>query len=114
MVGEPGSAERIQGGGLHGRDVRRPWAQAHHRPVLHPQEQPVGEDKVIVLTESFWKSHYNEDPAVLDKTMRIDGETYRIIGVAPRALEAFNAQPRFLRPISWKPSRHQPAGPVRC
>jgi predicted permease len=67
-----------------------------------------GEDKVIVLTESFWKSRYNRDPGVLDKPIRVDGETLRIIGVAPRSEEAFNAQPRFLRPISWDPaSIHQ-------
>ena len=61
----------------------------------------VGEDKVIVLTQSFWESHFAEDPAVCSKTMRIDGETYRIIGVAPRAIEAFDIRANFIKPLSW-------------
>ena len=67
---------------------------------------------MVVLTESFWKSHFNEDPGVLDKPIRVDGATYRIIGVAPHSLEAFNAQVRFLRPISWKPEDGRSADAV--
>jgi predicted permease len=63
-----------------------------------------GQDKVIVLTQSFWESHFAEDPAVCSKTMRIDGETYRIIGVAPRAIEAFDAPAKVIKPIAWGPS----------
>ncbi len=74
----------------------------------------VGEDKVIVLTQSFWKSHFNEDPGVLDKQIRVDGTTYRILGVAPRALEAFDAQAKFLRPISWKPESVVPQMRYSC
>ncbi len=74
----------------------------------------VGEEKVIVLTESFWKSHFNEDPGVLEKTMRVDGETYRIIGVAPSAFEAFDATARFARPISWKPEAVVAQGRYSC
>jgi putative ABC transport system permease protein len=104
MVGEPGSAERT-----HGADCTAEMFDVLGlKPVIGQfftlKNSRKGEDKVIVLTESFWKSHYNEDPAVLDRTMRIDAETYRIIGVAPRSLEAFNPRARFLRPISWKPA----------
>jgi putative ABC transport system permease protein len=73
-----------------------------------------GEDKVIVLTQSYWKSHYNQDPGVLDKEVRVDGNSYRIVGVAPRALEAFDAQVNFLRPISWKPESVVPQGRYSC
>jgi putative ABC transport system permease protein len=114
MVGEPGSAERIQGADC----TAEMFDVLGLKPVIGQfftlKNSRTGEDKVIVLTEPFWKSHYNEDPAVLDKTMRIDGETYRIIGVAPRALEAFNAQARFLRPISWKPADINPQGRYGC
>jgi len=104
MLGEPGSAERI-----HGADCTAEMFDVLGlKPVIGQfftlKNSRIGEDKVIVLTESFWKSHYSEDPAVLGSTMRIDGETYQIVGVAPRAMEAFNAQARFLRPIAWKPA----------
>jgi predicted permease len=58
-------------------------------------------DKVAVLTQSFWESHFQSDPGVVGRTVRLDGERYEIIGVAPRLLEAFDARIKFLRPISW-------------
>lgn len=114
MVGDAGAAERIQEADC----TAEMFDVLGLKPVIGQfftlKNSRVGEDKVIVLTESFWKSHYNEDPAVLDKTMRIDGETYRIVGVAPRALEAFNAQPRFLKPIAWKPADINGQGRYGC
>ena len=62
-----------------------------------------GEDKVAVLTQSFWETQFGQDPAVLEKTLRIDGEALRIIGVAPRVLEAFDARVKIIRPLTWTP-----------
>ncbi|MEO7415240.1 MAG: ABC transporter permease [Opitutaceae bacterium] len=61
--------------------------------------------KVVVLTESFWDNQYQRDPAILGKTLRLDGETFEIIGVAPHDLEAFDARARFVRPMTWPPDR---------
>ena len=65
------------------------------------ENPPPGEDKVIVLTQSFWEAHFAGDPSVISKAVWIDGETYRIIGVAPRAIEAFDARAKFIKPIVW-------------
>jgi predicted permease len=40
--------------------------------------------------------------------MRLDGETVTIVGVAPRALEAFDARVRFVRPVTWDPAKVNP------
>jgi len=88
------------------------------RPILGQfftlKNSRTGEDRVIVLTESFWKSHFNEDPGVAGQAMRVDGNTYHIIGVAPQSLEAFNASVRFLRPISWNPATINPQMRYAC
>lgn len=57
--------------------------------------------KVVVLTQSFWTTHYQSDPGVIGRTLRLDGETFEIIGVAPHDLEAFDARARFIRPMAW-------------
>ena len=57
--------------------------------------------KVVVLTQSFWATQYQSDPGVVGRTLRLDGETFEIIGVAPHDVEAFDARARFTRPISW-------------
>ncbi len=61
-------------------------------------------DKVLVLTQSFWESRFRKDPGILGRSMQIDGASHQIIGVAPRELEAFDARIRFIVPLSWSPN----------
>jgi putative ABC transport system permease protein len=73
------------------------------------QNQP-GADKVIVLTQSYWRTQYGESPEVLGKEVRIDDEAYKVIGVAPRVLEAFDARMKFVAPLSWPRAAENPQG----
>jgi predicted permease len=73
-----------------------------------PQNHVPGADKVVVLTQSFWESHFQSNPSVLGRTLRLDGEPFEIIGVAPRVFEAFDARVKLARPLSWPPG--QPFG----
>ncbi|MEO7597726.1 MAG: ABC transporter permease, partial [Opitutus sp.] len=61
--------------------------------------------KVVVLTDSFWRTQYASDPGVIGRSLRLDGESFEIIGVAPHDLEAFDARARFVRPMSWPPDK---------
>jgi putative ABC transport system permease protein len=67
-----------------------------------------GADKVIVLTQSYWQTQFQESPEVLGKEVRVDDEAYKVIGVAPRALEAFDARMKFVVPLSWPPAAENP------
>jgi len=73
------------------------------------QNRP-GADKVVVLTQSYWQTQYQESPEVLGKEVRIDDEAYKVIGVAPRVLEAFDARMKFVVPLSWLPAAENPQG----
>src|SRR6187200_1510550 len=73
------------------------------------QNRP-GADKVIVLTQSYWQTQYQESPEVLGKEVRIDDEAYKVIGVAPRVLEAFDARMKFVVPLSWPQTAENPQG----
>ncbi len=73
------------------------------------QNKP-GADKVIVLTQSYWQAQYAESPEVIGREVRIDEETYRIIGVAPRIFEAMDVRVKFIAPLSWGPDQENPQG----
>jgi predicted permease len=62
-----------------------------------------GADTVVVLTHSFWISHFQSDPGVVGRTLRLDGQSFEIIGVTSDDFEAFNAQAKLVRPLSWSP-----------
>jgi putative ABC transport system permease protein len=72
------------------------------------EQNKQGADKVIVLTQSYWQTQYQESPEVIGKDVRIDDETFKIIGVAPRQLEAFDARMKFIAPLSWAPQQENP------
>ncbi len=71
------------------------------------QNRP-GADKVVVLTQSFWQTQFAEDPGVIGKTLRIAGESYKVIGVAPRVFEAWDARVKYVLPLSWQPAQENP------
>ena len=76
------------------------------------QNKP-GADKVIVLTRSYWQTQYQESPEIIGKEVRIDDEAYKVIGVAPRELEAFDARMKFVVPFESACGGGESARPLR-
>jgi putative ABC transport system permease protein len=114
MVGEEGRAERVNGA----YGTAEMFDILGLKPVIGQvftlRNSQVGEEHVVVITESYWRSQYHADPAVLGAAIRMDGETYHIIGVVPDALDAFDARMRFFRPMSWKADALNPQGRFAC
>lgn len=51
-----------------------------------------GNEHVAVLMYDLWHQHFNADPRVLGKTIRLDGAPYTIIGVMPRSFHVPSMQ----------------------
>ena len=49
-------------------------------------EQP-GASPIVVLSDAFWRRRFNNDATVVGRTVRVDGEPYTIVGVAPEAFQ---------------------------
>lgn len=73
------------------------------------QNKP-GADMVVVLTESCWKQDFQGSPDVLGKEVRIYEDVCKVIGVAPRSFEAFDARVKYVQAISWNPGAEDPRG----
>ena len=52
--------------------------------TLQPTDDRPGAPRVVVLSYAFWQRAFGGDPAVLGRTLKIRGQVYDIIGVAPR------------------------------
>jgi putative ABC transport system permease protein len=108
MVGEEGHADR----------VTLAYASAdifnllELKPVIGQfftlKNDEDGNGRVVVLTESYWKSHYHADPGVLGQKLIVDGDALQIVGVAPEAFSAFTARVKFIKPMTWKPADIDP------
>jgi putative ABC transport system permease protein len=51
--------------------------------TFSPAEDQPGGDKVVLLSHQLWVTQFGGDPAVIDRAIRLDGESYTIVGVMP-------------------------------
>jgi len=61
-----------------------------------------GQDRVIVLSNGFWKQQFAADPHVIGRTILLDGVNREIVGVAPPETYFPNFDTQFWVPISFK------------
>src|SRR6187402_176379 len=47
------------------------------------EEAQVGRGSVAVLTYDTWREHFGSDPAILGKSILLDGSSWKVIGVMP-------------------------------
>jgi predicted permease len=71
-------------------------------------EMVYGPDEVAVLTDSFWRAHFEADPNVIGRTFLNDGLAITIIGVLPRDFRFLSSEAQFYRPASHAPEQRQP------
>jgi len=51
-----------------------------------PADEPSGAS-IAIIKESFWRTTLASDPAVVGRTIRLDGDPFEIIGVVPDSVE---------------------------
>ena len=54
------------------------------RGFLPNEGSAPGKEPVCVLNYNFWRQHFQSDPNVIGRTIRINGHPFTIVGVAPR------------------------------
>ena len=65
-----------------GRDFRR-------------EEETLGEHRVVILSHRYWRTRFGQDPAIIGRTIRVDGEPHAVIGVMPASINDW----RHLGPV---------------
>jgi putative ABC transport system permease protein len=48
-----------------------------------PEEDRPGAARVAILSHSFWQRRFGSDPALVGKTVFLDGDPYTVVGVLP-------------------------------
>ena len=67
-----------------------------------PEEGLVsGRNSVAVLAYDFWRTAFSSDPAIIGRTIRINGMDFSIVGVAP---ESFTGVDQYIRPHLYIPA----------
>jgi putative ABC transport system permease protein len=77
---------------------------ARGRGFTDTEAEP-GAGKVVVLTDSFWQSRFAGDPAVIGKTIRLNGESHEVIGVMPEGFYFPSLRAKFFVPYVFTPEQ---------
>jgi predicted permease len=48
-----------------------------------PDEDQIGRDHVVVLSDTLWRERFGSDPGVVGRTIALDGEGHTVVGVMP-------------------------------
>jgi predicted permease len=70
------------------------------RALLPEEGQVPGRDASVVLSYDFWRSEFAGDPAVLTRSLRINGIDFNIVGVTPKT---FTGTDEYVRPHFYVP-----------
>jgi len=57
------------------------------RTFLQSEDAPGAGQLPVMLSFAFWQSHFGGDPAVLGRSLTLDGQKYAVIGVMPPAFQ---------------------------
>ena len=73
--------------------------------LIGPQDDtPIGGNFYTVVSYGFWASQLGSDPAIVGKTMVINGKSMTVVGVAPKGFEGttLGSQPKVFVPVSMR------------
>jgi len=72
------------------------------RGFLVEDDHGPGTRRSVVLGEALWTRRYGADPTVVGRTIPIDGDSYLVVGVAPRGFSGLTGRGDLFLPVmSW-------------
>src|SRR6266446_6404219 len=118
MVGSQGSDFALTGEGeperLEGRHVSASYfnllgvSAALGRNFLPGEDQP-GHDQVVILSDGLWQRRFASNPKVLGEAVRLNGDSYKVVGVMPKGYRLGYDGPQLWTPLVFPPQSVLPA-----
>jgi hypothetical protein len=107
IVGEAGSTER--------EFVMRVspdfFATLGLRPALgrvfREEETTFANASAAMLSDAYWREQFAADPAIVGRTIRIDGAAHVIVGVLPRKFRFLSSKARLFLPLARRSRMHR-------
>lgn len=75
-----------------------------------PEEIQPGNERVVILSHTFWQDDLGRAPDVIGKTLTLDDKSYTVIGVLPAGFQSPIGRPAVFMPLVFKPTTDEPLG----
>src|SRR4051812_39623371 len=108
VIGEPGSTEQAE----IMRISPEFFTTLGVKPVIgrnFTEDEWDGQTNVVILTDGFWRQHFNSEPNVLGRETRINGIPRTIVGVLP-PFHFLESEARAFVPIKFDAEQRGPKG----
>lgn len=109
MVGEPGSAEREQVIRVSPDFFTTLGAGPAFGNVFTGAETTYPADDVTILSDAYWKTHFNADPHVIGRKIPADGRLITVIGVLPPGFRFLSSKAQLYFPLASNAEARLPA-----
>jgi len=53
------------------------------RSFLPGEDEPSSDNRLVLLSEDYWRTRFGSDPDILGSSLTLDGESYAVVGVMP-------------------------------
>jgi putative ABC transport system permease protein len=92
-------AERVHGFQVSGSFFEMIGTQPAMGRLIAPEDDVLGSHRVMVLSDALWKRSFGARADVVGLPVRVDGEPYTVVGVAPAGFE-FPLGSEYWRPLA--------------
>ena len=75
--------------------------------TFQPEEDTLGREQVVVLKHSLWERRFGSDPKILGQAIKLNNQTYTVIGVMPKEFNFPYAGGEVLIPFVFLPTAAQ-------
>lgn len=75
--------------------------------VFSAEEDQPGRNLVVVLDEGFWRRRFGADPGIVGRAIRLNEQSYTVVGVVPAALH-FLAHIELWTPVAFTEEQKSP------
>jgi len=67
------------------------------------EETSLQTDKVVILTDTYWRQHFDADSHVIGRQLRVNGLRHTVAGVLPPGFRFLSSEARLYFPFSSRP-----------
>jgi predicted permease len=71
-------------------------------------EMAIPADRVVILSDSYWRRKFNSDPLVVGKQVRVAGIANTVVGVLPPGYRFLSSEARLYFPFASRPEDRVP------
>jgi len=76
---------------------------------FQPGDDKTGQEHVVVLSHQLWEQRFGSNPQIVGSTVRLDRETYTVIGVMPAKFNLMGYIPQLWTPLVLTATDELPA-----